>query len=308
MTPYFIPTCLCLIVTPCVAWTHSVYEHRLRRDLHLDSDSFRNIPFCHNVVSYRKNSYSSLILHLKDKTSLKAGSGYNDINTTNGPLDSDGDELLWNEFNDGNKDQISTPSFTPEQLQSLLDGMSGNNNGSEDDSNNWMKTEQDFKIYADLLREMETTGEEGIYSNILGDLNSGANNREDIVIPPAVADADSPLVDDELTIIDEPLIAVSILEDIDGIGESSMTEPSESNEDPQDLVGTFVGTDEMMKRALQEALIEVRKNAPMDPASDPKSILNDKEMMKELNAIFDRANDQLLASISDIRKEQVRCT
>jgi len=206
-------------------------------------------------------------------------------------------------------DELRDPSsFSQEELQAFLDEMSETRKESSpnDDETSWMKTEQDFKIYADLLREMETSGEEGIYSNILNDLNSSSgDNRDKLIIPPAIADADSQLVDDDIT-ADEALVSTtSVLDDADGIGETLFGRIEIEETDVNDNIYPFIETDEMMKRALQEALIEVRKNSPLDPSTDPKSILNDKEMMKELNAIFDRANDQLLASISDIRKEQV---
>ena len=68
----------------------------------------------------------------------------------------------------------------------------------------------------------------------------------------------------------------------------------------------FGSTDDFTRRALTEALAEVKKNAPDDPASDPSSILNDKEMMRELNEVFDKANTELVACIDEIKNEQVR--
>lgn len=214
--------------------------------------------------------------------------------------------------NDVDNDPTSIPPLSQEELQSFLDEMSGKQkvtSSTDDDDNSWVKTEQDFKVYADLLREMETTGEDGIYSNILGDLNSSSssNIRDHVVIPPAVADADSLLIDEDGT-VDESLISASVLDDADGIGETLFGKIENDDTYAEDNVDSFSGSEQMMKQALQEALIEVRKNAPLDPASDPKSILNDKEMMKELNAIFERANAQLLASISEIREEQVHFT
>ena len=208
------------------------------------------------------------------------------------------------------QDPSSIPSLSQEELQSFLNEMSQTPEvTSEDDNNNWIKNEQDLKIYADLLRELETSGgEDGVYSNILGDLNSSSSSSDKVVIPPAVADADSLLVDDDIPVEEEETLmtSASVLDDADGIGETMFGKLQSEIDATTDIVDPFTGTDDMMKRALQEALIEVRKTAPLDLASDPRSILNDKEMMKELNAIFDRANEQLLASISDIRKEQVR--
>jgi hypothetical protein len=59
-----------------------------------------------------------------------------------------------------------------------------------------------------------------------------------------------------------------------------------------------------MNQALQEALKEAKSKTPEELASiDP---LDDEDMMDEIRNVFDRANDELLASLEDIRKEQVR--
>jgi hypothetical protein len=57
-----------------------------------------------------------------------------------------------------------------------------------------------------------------------------------------------------------------------------------------------------MNQALQEALKEAKSKTPEELASiDP---LDDEDMMDEIRNVFDRANDELLASLEDIRKEQ----
>jgi hypothetical protein len=59
-----------------------------------------------------------------------------------------------------------------------------------------------------------------------------------------------------------------------------------------------------MNQALQEALKEAKSKTPDELASiDP---LDDEEMMEEIKQVFEKANDELLASLEDIRKEQVR--
>jgi hypothetical protein len=47
---------------------------------------------------------------------------------------------------------------------------------------------------------------------------------------------------------------------------------------------------------------EVKLNNP----SIAESILDDKEIMKEIEVIFERGNEKLMASLEEIRKEQVR--
>jgi hypothetical protein len=65
---------------------------------------------------------------------------------------------------------------------------------------------------------------------------------------------------------------------------------------------TLGETDEFMNKALEEALKEVKVNNP----SISKSILDDKEIMKEIEVIFERGNEKLMASLEEIRTEQVR--
>jgi hypothetical protein len=60
--------------------------------------------------------------------------------------------------------------------------------------------------------------------------------------------------------------------------------------------------EEFMNQALDEALKEVKVNKP----SSVDSILDDKEIMQEIGAIFERGNDKLMESLEEMRREQVR--
>lgn len=61
-------------------------------------------------------------------------------------------------------------------------------------------------------------------------------------------------------------------------------------------------TEEFMNQALEEAVKEVNVNNP----SISKSVLDDKEIMKEIEEIFERGNEKLMESLEEIRQEQVR--
>lgn len=72
-----------------------------------------------------------------------------------------------------------------------------------------------------------------------------------------------------------------------------------SEEDPESF----------MNQAIQEALEEARSMSPTEPSSGRKmsdSILDDEEIMKEIEEIFEKGNEKLMASLEEIRKEQVR--
>lgn len=81
-------------------------------------------------------------------------------------------------------------------------------------------------------------------------------------------------------------------------------------EEPVELIESLKRTPEdldmFMNNALAEALAEARSKTPGELALDAENALNDKEMMKEIEQVFEKANKELLASIEEIRTEQVR--
>lgn len=56
-----------------------------------------------------------------------------------------------------------------------------------------------------------------------------------------------------------------------------------------------------MNQAFQDAMNELERENP----SVTRDIFNDKELMREIEAIFERGNEKLMESLEDIRKEQV---
>jgi hypothetical protein len=88
-------------------------------------------------------------------------------------------------------------------------------------------------------------------------------------------------------------------------GSAGPKEPQASPTTRVDVIesDTTLGeTDEFMNQALNEAMKEVKLNNP----SIAESILDDKEIMKEIEVIFERGNEKLMASLEEIRQEQVR--
>ena len=74
-------------------------------------------------------------------------------------------------------------------------------------------------------------------------------------------------------------------------------------------------TEQFLNQAIQEALDEASnmimsskstKNGQQKQKQMSDSILDDEEIMKEIEEIFDKGNEKLLASLEDIRKEQVQ--
>lgn len=67
-------------------------------------------------------------------------------------------------------------------------------------------------------------------------------------------------------------------------------------------------TNKLMDRAIDEALQEAREQVTDESSAslDKGSFLDNKEIMSEIEKIFDKANAQLLEGIEEIRSEQVR--
>lgn len=183
------------------------------------------------------------------------------------------DALSSLDFDDLKEEKLGKTSIqaSGDSLESIIDG------GSNIDERS---SPEDLKLYKDIVQELETEGEDGIYENIMGEMTSSSSSS---------SSKNSKSNDKK------------VLSDADGLG-------TLSKEDDETLTAVEISndTDELMKRALQEAMEEVTSETSTDgKAALPDSILNDKEMMDEINAIFDRANEQLMESISDIKDEQV---
>jgi hypothetical protein len=99
-----------------------------------------------------------------------------------------------------------------------------------------------------------------------------------------------------------------LLTDMGGSVSSSWAPPlsrSSSDETPSPSSPTRPSSNEdFLNQALQEAMEEVKLNNP----SISESLLDDDVFKKEVEAIFDKGNEQLLASLEEIRQEQVRVT
>ena len=68
-----------------------------------------------------------------------------------------------------------------------------------------------------------------------------------------------------------------------------------------------IDTKKLMDKAINEALVEAKEqdsNVDVDDAKE--AFLDNKEIMSEIEKIFDKANDELLEELEEIREEQVR--
>ncbi|KAL3941084.1 MAG: hypothetical protein SGARI_000710 [Bacillariaceae sp.] len=62
--------------------------------------------------------------------------------------------------------------------------------------------------------------------------------------------------------------------------------------------------EEFVNKAIEEALKDAKKQNS-DVVEDKEAFLDNKEIMSEIEKIFDRANDQLMEGLEEIRTEQV---
>lgn len=225
-----------------------------------------------------KNPYHFLLLSKKSSE----GAGDNEDDDRAGMNDAfqslDGlSSLDLGDLKDDTKKADGSDIKTDELLKTVSSAIS--NSGSTDTSRNsdiGSSSSDEVKLYSEIYEELEKEGEDGIYDNIMGDM-IGSTNTDD--------NGDR------------------VMKDVDGIG--SLVQ----EEDTLTAVEISQDTDELMKRALEEAMDEVKSKAPNPGNSDlAESILDDKEMMKEINAIFDRANEKLLDGIAEIKNEQAALT
>jgi hypothetical protein len=110
----------------------------------------------------------------------------------------------------------------------------------------------------------------------------------------------------ELEKTNENELYSDLLSDMGGSGNSKISKsiPSLASLIPNLSDGTSAqDTQKFMDKALEEALMEAEEKAEN---IDKSTVLDNKEIMKEIEAIFDNANKKLLDGLEEIRSEQVR--
>mmetsp|Transcript_25998 Transcript_25998/g.38114 ORF Transcript_25998/g.38114 Transcript_25998/m.38114 type:complete len:417 (-) Transcript_25998:408-1658(-) len=179
------------------------------------------------------------------------------------------------------KDDTSLPPNDPiaAKLAELEEKIKNNDFGTSSTE----ATPEEAKLYGEMMRELEEEGQAGMYGNLMGELMDGKE-------PKLVQDLDKFAAED-----DDNLPSSSGV----GFGKTPSATTTSSEIDPD--------MDEFMERALREALEEVTSKTDIDPKV-AGSIRDDEETMKELNRIFDRANEQLMESVQEIREEQAAMT
>jgi hypothetical protein len=113
-------------------------------------------------------------------------------------------------------------------------------------------------------------------------------------------------------IIDTPPESAELLADIYTNRETELSSASSGDDLAANLISdleldfadAIVTKDKVfMKQAIDEALKEAQEQS--DDLVQKDSLLDNKEIMAEIEKIFDRANEQLLQGLEEIRSEQV---
>jgi hypothetical protein len=182
---------------------------------------------------------------------------------------------------DDPEEYIPAPEKIKLDQQALADtsGLSGTTaaaGGTSTGTETVSTMEQDFEVYKDMAAELERNEDDAAYAELLQELGGSALQTDDVYS--------------------------QVLNDLGG---TSSTSGSGGNAamptQGQASSASTLSTDEFMEQALQEALKEVKVNNP----KLSNNILNDKEIMAEIEDIFERGNEKLMASLEEIRQEQV---
>lgn len=209
------------------------------------------------------------------------------------------------------------PNMSVEDIKAVLQQASSNDDDDDDDDttsttsttstkdnttilrNDISKDEdmeEELKLYSDMYKEMEEDDEDGasIYGDILGELKGEKNEYDDF----------GGNAERKSSTAGKGFGKPKVMNDADGIGSIS---ENDNDQEVLRAVELSQDTDEFMRQALEEAMQEVGKN---EKGGDKlaSEILKDEEMMKEINAIFDRANEELLKGVAEIKAEQQALT
>lgn len=138
--------------------------------------------------------------------------------------------------------------------------------------------EQDFAVYRNMMEELEQNEDAEAYAELLDELGNSSLQTDDTYS--------------------------QVLTELGGTRPAAVGTKTASNkvDATPSILSSDASKEQFMEEALQEALKEVKVNNPR--LTD--SILDNKEIMREIESIFDQGNEKLIASLEEIRIEQVR--
>jgi vacuolar-type H+-ATPase subunit I/STV1 len=181
--------------------------------------------------------------------------------------------------------------------------------------------EASAKVFLEMQSELSTRGEEGLYDDILGDLSGDVED---------VTTFSSAVTDDDVTDLGRALDEASdnlVLSDADGLGLDdetplTLTTADVTNDVLTQDVEPSLSMEDFMSKAVTEALTEVNaaedltgdSNASSDAGSTQnmalaaEQLLEDEQLRKEIEDIFDKAGEKLRMEVAAMKKEQESVT
>jgi len=231
-------------------------------------------------------------------------------------------------LNANNNEDDEDDSFNNDQREGMADAFASLDGLTADDfddlrplsstattditSSSNVDMEESAKMFMEMQSELSTKGEEGVYDDILGDLSNPNINSSD---------------GGEVTSLDQALDdAVDVLNDADGLGTTADEQPLTTTADvttdvlTQDIKPSM-SMDEFMSSAIQEAVeavsdIDEESSEVVSSSGEPgrtsdiakttEQLLEDEELRREIESIFDKAGDKLRLEVEAMKKEQVR--
>ena len=207
-------------------------------------------------------------------------------------------------------------------LSSISDEATGGSNTNDPNM------EESAKLFMEMQAELSTRGDEGVYDDILGDL-TGA----DVDAPTTYLQTEQEEVTGLGQALDEAADALSentpigssVLSDADGLGtvvsstgssDTILTTADVSNDVLNQEIKPSLSVEDFMSSALQEAVDDIGGSSGMsssstgaggagDIAKTAEQLLEDQELRKEIENIFDRAGEKLRLEVKAMKKEQV---
>ena len=225
-----------------------------------------------------------------------------------------------------NSDDDEDDSFQNDQREGManafasLDGLTADDfddlrplssTAATDITSSSVDMEESAKIFMEMQSELSIKGEGGVYDDILGDLSNPNINSSD---------------GGEVTSLGQALDdAVDVLNDADGLGTTAVEPPLTTTAVTTDVltqdINPSMSMDEFMSSAIQEAVeavsdIDEESSEVVSSSGEPgrtsdiakttEQLLEDEELRREIESIFDKAGDKLLLEVEAMKKEQVR--
>jgi hypothetical protein len=194
-----------------------------------------------------------------------------------------------------------------------------------------LNIEESAKLFMEMQAELSTLGEEGVYDDMLGDLTS---DKLDLDAPKTFLNTEDELTSLALALDKAVDIGTAditaafdkmVLNDADGIGivqstpddaDAPLTTADVSNDILTQDIKPSLSMEDFISSALKEAVNEIGDSSELisytgsgrteDIAKTAGRLLENDELRKEIEKIFDVAGEKLRLEVEVMKKEQVR--